>query len=193
MRRCLTMRTARVPRTSRPRRSPAPLPGEPARGSQLCNVPCGRRTFGRIEADEHPPKVRHTAIPIPLNGQLTYVPQAFFDQERDARDKQRAFADEFAISVQPEPGAPVIGTIQLGELATDAGVARLAATINQFDPELMKKLIQKQGLIEHEHDGWADSPPARRRTSARSAGRAERPCRMRSQRRGRMERAVSRP
>lgn len=101
-------------------------------------------TFGSVETDEHAPKILHTAIPIAINGQLTFVPQSLFDEEKAARDKQKAFADEFAISVEPEPGAPVIGTIQLGELATDAGVARLAATLNQSEPGLMKKLAKKQ-------------------------------------------------
>jgi hypothetical protein len=101
-------------------------------------------TFGSIEADEQAPKVLHTPIPIAINGQLTFVPQSLFDEEKAARDKQRAFADEFAISLEPEPGAPVIGAIQLGELATDAGVARLAATINQSEPEAMMKLTRKK-------------------------------------------------
>ena len=79
-------------------------------------------TFGSIEPDEVAPKVLHTALPIHINGQLTFVPQALFDQEQAARDKQRAFASRFAVSVQPQPGEPVFGSIRLGELTTDAGL-----------------------------------------------------------------------
>jgi hypothetical protein len=99
-------------------------------------------TFGFIESDEQPPKVLHTAFPIAINGQLTFVPQSLFDQEKAASDKQRAFADRFAVSVQPEPGEPVFGAIRLGELTTSAGAMRLAAALRQFEPEVLEKLIR---------------------------------------------------
>jgi hypothetical protein len=98
--------------------------------------------FGSTESDEQAPKVLHTAFPIPINGQLTYVPQSFFDEEREANNKQRAFAEDFAISVNPKPGEPVFGTISMGELATDAGVARLAAALRQFEPRVLEKLTR---------------------------------------------------
>lgn len=97
--------------------------------------------FGSHESDEAQPSVLHTAFPIAINGQLTYVPQSLFDEETEASNKQRAFAQEYAVSVNPKPGEPVIGTISMGELATDAGVSRLAATLRQFNPEVLEKLI----------------------------------------------------
>jgi hypothetical protein len=99
-------------------------------------------TFGSIESDEQPPKVLHTAFPIAINGQLTFVPQSLFDQEKEASDKQRAFAEHYAVSVNPKPGDPVFGTISMGELTTEAGVARLAAALRQFEPEVLEKLIR---------------------------------------------------
>jgi hypothetical protein len=99
-------------------------------------------TFGFIEPDEQPPKVLHTAFPIPINGQLTFVPQSFFDEETEASNKQRAFAQKFAVSVSPKPGEPVFGTIRTSELSTDAGVARLAAALRQFEPEVLEKLTR---------------------------------------------------
>lgn len=99
-------------------------------------------TFGSIESDEQPPKVLHTAFPVAINGQLTFVPQSLFDQEKEASDKQRAFAEHYAVSVNPKPGDPVIGTISMGELTTEAGVARLAAALRQFEPEVLEKLIR---------------------------------------------------
>ena len=99
-------------------------------------------TFGSIEPDEQPPKVLHTAFPIPINGQLTFVPQSFFDEETDASNKQRAFAHKYAVSVNPKPGQPVFGTIRMSELSTDAGVERLAAALRQFEPELLEKLTR---------------------------------------------------
>lgn len=99
-------------------------------------------TFGSTESDEQPPKVLHTAFPIPINGQLTYVPQSLFDEEREASKRQRAFAQKFAVSANPKPGEPVFGTISMGELTTDAGVARLAAALRQFEPEVLEKLTR---------------------------------------------------
>ena len=97
-------------------------------------------TFGSVESDEHAPKVLHTAFPIPINGQITFVPQSLFDQEREATNKQRAFAQKYAVSVRPKLGAPVLGKINLSELNTEAGVARLAATLRQFEPEVLKNI-----------------------------------------------------
>ena len=100
-------------------------------------------TFGSIETDEIAPKVLHTAFPIPINGQLTYVPQSLFDEERAANDKQRDFANRFAISAVPKPGVPVFRDIEVRELSTDAGMARLADALRQFEPELLKELVTR--------------------------------------------------
>jgi hypothetical protein len=106
-------------------------------------------TFGSIEKDEVPPKVLHTALPIPVNGQLTFVPQAFFDQERAAIDRLAGFSQEYAISTQPKPGEPVIGTIFPGELTTEVGVERLVAAVKQFHPaDLIQLTTGKDGFQE---------------------------------------------
>lgn len=101
-------------------------------------------TFGSIETDEIAPKVIHTAFPIQINGQLTYVPQSLFDAEKDARRKQQEFAMKYAVSAKPKPGDPVIGTIQPGEVSTDAGAARLTAALRQLKPELFEQLLSKE-------------------------------------------------
>jgi len=98
-------------------------------------------TFGAIEPDEIAPKVLHTAFPIPINGQLTYVPQSLFDEERASSDKLRDLANRFAISAVPRPGVPVFRDIQVGELRTEAGVMRLADALHQFEPELLEQLV----------------------------------------------------
>ena len=99
-------------------------------------------TFGSVESDEQAPKVLHTAFPIAINGQLTYVPQSLFDEETAASNKQRAFAQKYAISVNPKPGHPVIKGVTERELSTDAGVERLAAAIRQFDPAALETLTR---------------------------------------------------
>ena len=98
-------------------------------------------TFGSVEPDETAPKVLHTAFPIDINGQLTSVPQRLFDDEKAARDKQRAFAQKYAISLNPKPGQPVIDGVEIRTLATDAGVEQLAAAMQQLSPDEFKALI----------------------------------------------------
>ena len=75
-------------------------------------------------------QVLHTAQRIPVMGQITYVPQAFFDQEAAAiarlNKTLRDFADHYAISVgavpgRPRPGDPVSGLTGLSyeQIAAD--------------------------------------------------------------------------
>jgi hypothetical protein len=72
--------------------------------------------------------VLHTAIPVPINGQLTYVPQSFFDAERAAIDKAAKAAGEFnrryRVKTEVGPGDPVVGWLRPGDLATAAGLSR---------------------------------------------------------------------
>ena len=64
--------------------------------------------------------VLHTAQRIPVIGQLTYVPQLFFDQEQAAIDlldkTMRDFANRYARSVGGVPGIPHPGDPVSGEL-----------------------------------------------------------------------------
>ncbi len=76
-------------------------------------------------------KVLHTAQRIPVIGQLTYVPQTFFDQEAAAiallNKTMRDFNDRYVHSVgnvlgrPPAPGDPVSGLLGLSyeQIATD--------------------------------------------------------------------------
>jgi hypothetical protein len=103
-------------------------------------------TFGFIEPDETPPKVLHTAFPMAINGCLTYVPQSLFDEEKKARGKRDEFVHEFGVFVRPKPGEPVFRSITLAELATDAGRERLAAELQQFEPDLLTRFLADRKL-----------------------------------------------
>lgn len=102
-------------------------------------------TFGSKEPDETPPKVLHTAFSVAINGCLTYVPQTFFDEEKKVRRKQEDLVHEFAVSERPMPGEPVFGSITLAELATDAGRERLAAALQQFEPDRLARFLLDRG------------------------------------------------
>jgi hypothetical protein len=100
-------------------------------------------TFGSIETDEQAPKVLHTAFPIAINGQLTFVPQSFFDEESAASSKLKDFLSHYAASAKPKVGDPVERSARLGELATDAGVERFTAALHQFEPDELKRLTHQ--------------------------------------------------
>jgi hypothetical protein len=99
-------------------------------------------TFGSIEPDEIPPKVLHTAIPVPINGLLTYVPQSFFDQEKAAADKLKALLSKYVETATPKLGDPVARAMRPGETMTDAGAERLVAALQQFDPQMLETLVR---------------------------------------------------
>ena len=101
-------------------------------------------TFGSIEADEQTPKVLHTAFKVAINGSLTYVPQALFDEEIKSRRKRDEFVHYFGVFVRPKPGEPVFGSIELAELATESGRDRLVAALLQFEPELITQLLHQR-------------------------------------------------
>jgi hypothetical protein len=84
-------------------------------------------------------KVLHTAQRIPVIGQLTYVPQLFFDQEQAAIDllnkTMRDFANRYARSIggipgRPHPGDPVSGELGLPyeQIAADPVLRAFAST-----------------------------------------------------------------
>lgn len=101
--------------------------------------------------------VLHTVEPVPVIGQLTFVPQEFFDREAEARAKVnnlfREFERRFAKSLQiqrprgvrgPGPGwlgidpqvlasDPVLRQFQLGDFTNEQDLQKLAAVIGR-DP-----------------------------------------------------------
>ncbi|MGB7962122.1 MAG: hypothetical protein WCF12_04055 [Propionicimonas sp.] len=93
-------------------------------------------------------QILHTAMPIPVNGQLTYVPQQYFDDESAAwgraakaiRDLNRRFS-EVNIQIGPNPPDPVIGWLRPGDLATAASIQRFIALAEQHQPQLLRDVV----------------------------------------------------
>ena len=89
--------------------------------------------------------ILHTAVALPINGLLTYVPQDFFDQEFAAHAQTASIiADQIAKFV---PGAgdvgridPVIGWVRPADLATRAGVNRVLELAREHRPELLDEI-----------------------------------------------------
>ncbi len=92
--------------------------------------------------------VLHTATPIPVNGQLTYVPQKYFDEESAAwaraakaiADFNRRFSESHDL-IDPNPPDPVLGWLRPGDLTTAASVQRFVELAEQHQPELLRAVL----------------------------------------------------
>jgi hypothetical protein len=91
-------------------------------------------------------QIMHTALPIPVNGQLTYVPQKFFDDELAAIAKAaKAIADfnrRFSESRTPGPIDPIIGWLNPGDVSRPEVVARFVEVAREKAPELLAEVLQ---------------------------------------------------
>jgi hypothetical protein len=88
--------------------------------------------------------VLHTAVALPVNGLLTYVPQTFFDDEFAAHARTAAvIAGLIAKQIPSAPGPtdPVIGWVRPGDLATRAGVNRILDLANEHQPALLREIV----------------------------------------------------
>jgi hypothetical protein len=90
--------------------------------------------------------VLHTAMPLPFNGQLTYVPQSFFDEESAAFEKAAKIFNEFntkySLSTEVGPADPVVGAVRPGDLLTSAGLAKVIASAETHQPELLQAVVE---------------------------------------------------
>jgi hypothetical protein len=100
--------------------------------------------------------VLHTAMPVPMNGQLTYVPQSFFDAEQAIIDKARKAAAEFnrkySLSTEVAPGDPVVGWLRPGDLSTTAGLTKFMTLAKQHEPGILKEVMAADPKVPDEAD-----------------------------------------
>ncbi|MHA4809499.1 hypothetical protein ACX0G9_15405 [Flavitalea flava] len=89
--------------------------------------------------------ILHTAMPIPINGQLTYVPQSFFDEERAAIEKAAKAAAEFnrkySHSTVVGPSDPIVGWLRPGDLGTLSGLNRVLTLAAENQPEILQEVL----------------------------------------------------
>lgn len=90
--------------------------------------------------------VLHTAMPVPFNGQLTYVPQSFFEEESAALKKAAEIFNEFntkySLSTEVGPTDPVVGAVRPGDLLTSAGLAKILALAETHQPEMLQAVVE---------------------------------------------------
>ncbi|TIN05876.1 hypothetical protein [Mesorhizobium sp.] len=89
----------------------------------------------------------HTAAPVHMNGQLTFVPQSFFDREQEAREKffgkVAEFNQRFSESAEPGPINPILTAIRPGDVLRADTVVRVSALMKEHQPELLNQLLRQ--------------------------------------------------
>jgi|GEM_PF-1613258 len=89
----------------------------------------------------------HTAVPIPINGQLTYVPQKFFDDERKEYEEAirtvTRFNERYSEQREPGPIDPIIGWMTPADLVTRQGLSRFFAAAREHAPGLLGEVVSE--------------------------------------------------
>jgi hypothetical protein len=97
-------------------------------------------------------QVLHTAYPVPVVGQLTYVPESFFEAEAKARAKLanvlKDFARRYSLSHEVGPEDPVVGGVRPGDFVTSAGLRQLYERAQRLQPELLNSVLEDKGQAE---------------------------------------------
>lgn len=99
-------------------------------------------------------QVLHTAVPIPINGLLTYVPQKFFEEEVKALVKaiQIIYKNSRRYYVEkriPSPPEPIEKWLRLDDRAINFDIInRFVQLAEKHEPELLKEIMSS---IEEKH------------------------------------------
>jgi len=94
----------------------------------------------------------HTAVKLPVDGQLTYLPKTFLDEERAANERaHRLLTDlnrRYAKSVPagPKGPGPVLAELSPAVAGTPTGMATLLAAAEAHAPELLREVLR-----DHDH------------------------------------------
>ena len=108
-------------------------------------------------------QILHTALPVPMNGQLTYVPRKFFDDESEAIDKANRIvldiASRYAESGPVGPEDPFVQQFRPGNLYSAAGMRRLGDLAERHQPTLVRQALARYEASRGSVNG--DAFPAR--------------------------------
>lgn len=89
-----------------------------------------------------------TAVQIRFNGQLTYVPQSFFDAERKAMERANGILGEieknYSISRRPGPLDPVVASMRPGFRSTLEGMEVFLEAARQHAPEVVNEVLSQR-------------------------------------------------
>jgi hypothetical protein len=111
------------------------------------NVPADRNYTFYVVVEEHLPSGQWLQTPFRIDvvGQLTYVPQSFFDAEAAAEKKLvdilSSIERHYSISKQPKPGDPQSGVIRPGDLVSVPSLETVAQIAQKHSPEVLRKAV----------------------------------------------------
>ncbi|PGS74158.1 hypothetical protein COC69_23335 [Bacillus cereus] len=92
-------------------------------------------------------QVLHTAVPIPINGLLTYVPQKFFDDEikaiKNAIQIIIKYSKRYYVERTPNPIDPIIGWLRPEDnfAINFDSINRFVNLAEKYNPELLKEIL----------------------------------------------------
>jgi hypothetical protein len=88
-----------------------------------------------------------TPVQIRFNGQLTYVPQSFFDAEQQAKNRANGILSRieknYTISRQPGPLDPVVGWLRPGARETIEGMREFLDAAERHAPDIVAQTLQE--------------------------------------------------
>jgi hypothetical protein len=118
------------------------------------NLPSDRNYTFYVVVEEHLPSGQWLQTPFRIDvvGQLTYVPQSFFDEEDAAKKRLAGILAKmagYAISKQPEPGDPQSGVIRPGDLVSVPSMETMAQIAEKHSPELLRKAVAEYDKEQH--------------------------------------------
>jgi hypothetical protein len=91
--------------------------------------------------------VLHTAVAVPVNGLLTYVPQGFFDEEFAAHAKTAAIIarliPKYIPTVDDIGSDEGINWLRPGDLASRSGIVRFMTEIETKQPEFYQEIVRE--------------------------------------------------
>jgi hypothetical protein len=92
-----------------------------------------------------------TAVQIRFNGQLTYVPQSFFEEEEKAENRAKGILTRieknYSISRQPGPADPVVGWLRPGILETAEGMQEFMNAARRHAPDVVERTLAEVGGV----------------------------------------------
>jgi hypothetical protein len=114
-------------------------------------------------------QVLHTAVKLPINGLLTYVPQAFFDEEFRANALTARAIYELMGRYIPSAGdihpPGPIGWTRPGDLVSSAAMQRIVDFAREQHPDLFRLMLDSVKATRSRQD--KSSPPSHRRKPKR--------------------------
>lgn len=94
-----------------------------------------------------------TPVQVRFNGQLTYVPQSFFDAEskasKHALEVIKHIDKNYTVSREPGPGDPVIGWLRPGTFKSATAMREFVDLASQHAPDIVEQAIAQVGRRSH--------------------------------------------